>query len=179
MPIDLFDVRARIERTERAILVGDEVMVEEKYKQPFPFRCTGGHMFAANERPRVPDDALRGRFAVLDFPNVRPGPMQDKLLPEKLAAEAPMIASWAVHIAVLGVITRGRFVRPASAQALARSWANESDNVAAWAVETIAPGGDTEFVPTCSEVDINSTYRTYPLRGQGSCVRGHLRPKAE
>ncbi|MBC8425341.1 hypothetical protein H8E07_14570 [bacterium] len=139
----------------KAILVADEVMIEEKYKQPFPYRCTIGHLFAANEIPPVPDDALRERFAVLDFPNVVPGAMQDKLLPEKLAAEAPMIASWAVQIAALGVIARGRFVRPSSAAALARAWANQSDNVAAWAVETVAPGTDADFVAT---VDLYACY---------------------
>jgi P4 family phage/plasmid primase-like protien len=139
----------------KAILVGDEVMVEEKYKQPFPFRCTIGHMLAANELPRVPDDALRERFAVLDFPNVVPGPMQDNLLPDKLVAEAPMIASWAVQMAAWGVIARGRFDRPPSAAALARSWANESDNVDAWASESVVAGTDHDFVTT---VDLHAKY---------------------
>ena len=132
----------------KAILVGDEVMIEAKYEQPFPYRCTIGHLFAANEIPPVPDDALRERFVVLDFPNVVPGPMQDKLLPEKLATEAQMIASWAVHLAALGVIARGRFVRPPSAATLARAWANTSDSVLAWAEESIATGKDTDFVAT-------------------------------
>jgi P4 family phage/plasmid primase-like protien len=152
----------------KGLLVGDEVMVEEKYKTPFPFRCTCGHLFAANEVPHVPDDALRERFVVLDFPNVVPGPLQDKLLPDKLAAEAQAIASWAVQVAALGVIARGRFVRPPSAAALARGWANQSDNVAAWAVETVAPGTDADFVAT---VDLYASYTMW-------CVGRGEKPEA-
>jgi P4 family phage/plasmid primase-like protien len=132
----------------KALVVGDEVMVEEKYKTPFPFRCTIGHLFAANEVPHVPDDALRERFVLLDFPNVVPAAKQDRLLPEKIAAEAQAIASWAVHWAAKGVIARGRFDRPPSSATLMRSWASDSDSVVSWAAESIVAGGPTDFLST-------------------------------
>lgn len=143
---------ARLEATEKAkgLLVGDPVMVEEKYKTPFPFRCTIGHMFAANEVPLVADDALRERFALLDFPNVVPPAMQDKLLPDKIAGEVQAIASWAVQWAALGVVKRGGFVRPPSSAFLNRGWSMDSDSVESWAAEAIAPGGAGDFFPTAT-----------------------------
>ena len=134
----------------KALLVGDEVMVEEKYKQPFPFRCTCGHLFAANELPSVADEALRERFAVLDFLNVVPKAQQDKFLTDKLAAEAPMIASWAIQAAQAGVIVRGQFVRPPSSERLGQNWGMESDSVLAWASDEVAPGGDADFVSSAT-----------------------------
>ena len=130
----------------KALLVGDAVSVEVKFKTPFPYRCTIGHVFAANEIPQVPDAALRGRLAILYFPNVVPPERRDAQLPEKLAKEAQAIASWCVHKAARGVMTRGRFVRPPSSHQHAKSWTLESNRVAAWAEEAIE-ACDTSFLP--------------------------------
>ncbi len=130
----------------KALLVGDAVSVEVKFKTPFPYRCTIGHLFAANEIPQVPDAALRGRMAILHFPNVVPPERQDAQLPEKLAKEAQAIASWCIHKAARGVMTRGRFVRPPSSHQHAKSWTLESNRVAAWADESIE-ACDRSFVP--------------------------------
>ena len=157
----------------KAILVGDEVMVEEKYKKPFPFRCFIGHLFAANEVPRIPDDALRERFALLDFPNVVPPERQDKHLPDKIAAEAQAIASWAVHTAAAGVVARGRFIRPPSSDSLGAAWATDSDTVAAWASETITAGTDpSDFMSTA---ELHGTYTAWSVgRGERSIGRSEF-----
>ncbi len=148
---------AALKATEKAkgLLVGDPVNVEAKYRTPFPFRCTIGHMFAGNELPAIADDALRERFVVLDFPNVIPATQQDKYLPDKIAAEAQAIASCAIHMAAQGVVARGDFIRPTSSAGLSRGWAMASDNVASWAAASIEAGRDEDFKPTA---DLHAVY---------------------
>jgi len=156
----------------KGLLVGDEVMVEEKYKTPFPFRCTCGHLFAANEVPHIPDDALRERFVLLDFPNVVPPSKQDRQLPDKIAAEAQAIASWAVQMARRGVVPRGRFDRPPSSATLMRSWAFDSDSVASWVAESITDGGPDDFLPTA---ELHERYVWWcGLRGERAVARAEF-----
>jgi putative DNA primase/helicase len=156
----------------KGLLVGDEVMIEEKYKPAFPFRCTIAHLFAANEVPLIPDDALRERFVLLDFPNVVPDAKKDRLLPEKIAAEAQAIASWAIHCAKRGVVARGRFIRPPSSATLMRSWGMDSDSVAAWASETISAGAPSDFVSTA---DLYANYGAWcGARGEKTVARAEF-----
>jgi len=130
----------------KGLLVGDEIMVEQKYKQPFPFRCKIGHVLAGNEAPPIKDPALRDRFVFIDFPNVVPLTRQNKHLTDELLEEIPSIASWAMHTAARGVVARGHFVRPSSSARFAKEWAAQSDNVGEWASLTIAPGTHNEFM---------------------------------
>ena len=143
---------ARVSATEKAkaVLVGDEVQVEQKYRDPFPCSFTQGHVFAANELPEVEDSALRERLALLSCMNVVLEEEQDRELPERLAEERALIASLAIHVATQGVIARGRFVRPPSSETQESEWTTTSDTVAAWASATVGPGRDDEFARTSS-----------------------------
>ena len=160
----------RSEATEKAkaLLVGDAVEVEKKYKTPFPFRCTIGHLFAGNALPPIVDPALRDRFVVIDFPNAVHVDRQDPMLTDKLLSEVPMIASMAIHAAADGVVRRARFVRPPSSKVLARGWEKESDNVASWATAAIMPGSDEDFVRTA---DLYFAYTQWCVRSGEQSVK--------
>lgn len=138
--------RAGVKASERAkaLLVGDRVMFERKYMDPFEARSGAGHIYAANELPKIADSALRDRFVVIDCPNVVAEEDKDRGLAERLALEAPEIASFALHAAARGVLRRGRFLRPSSSVEQGRRWAAEIDCVAEWAEDYIEPGSTFE-----------------------------------
>lgn len=131
----------------KAILSGDTVGCRQPAGRVFDWRPTCAHAFACNELPPTLDPALSGRFVVLDCPNVVPADRQDKRLPERIAAEAPLVARAAIRAAE-GVLQRGYVERPASAAEASERWAMESDPVRAWAVETLRPSPEATIAAT-------------------------------
>ena len=156
----------------KAILVGDPVPYERKYRDPDQFCCFVGHLFAANALPSSRDPALRDRFVLIEFPNVVPPHLQDRGLMERLLAEVPSVASAAIYAARDGVVKRGSFARPPSSKVLARRWAQESDNVAWWVEGTFADEGEPSFVLTAQ---LHSMYRRWcEERGEKPVAAGTL-----
>jgi len=124
--------------TAKAVLAGDAVTANPKYKSPFTVVSRCAHIFAANKIPPSLDPALRERFVPLSCPHVVPIERQDRELKARLEEGAPQLASAAL-VAVERLLRRGHFIRPATAVADSEQWAEDSDPVMAWAREHIEP----------------------------------------
>jgi len=118
--------------TAKAVMAGDPIELNRKYKDPLMVMIKAGHIIAANCLPPGTDDALRRRLVLLDCPNIVPDDMQDPDLADKLHAERAGIA----HRAILGLDRlrkRGAFKRPRSAKLMQSFWRWAADPVAFWA----------------------------------------------
>lgn len=131
----------------KAILSGDTVSCRHPSGRVYEWTPRCANIFAANDLPPSRDNALMERFCVLDFHNVVLPHQKDSDLPEKLAAEAPLIAFHALaHLQVL--LERGHMLKPESSQTMASQWAIESNTVHMWAdehlevSESLTPSGE-------------------------------------
>ena len=121
----------------KALLSGDPVSIERKYKDAFAFRCRCGHFFAGNEMPEVVDPALLGRLVVVDCPNVVPEAKQVKGLAEAIVRdEVAQIAAMAIRAFSRGPLKTGVITRP-DTSSVWDDGNNEDDPVRAWAEERI------------------------------------------
>jgi len=84
----------------KSLVSGESLLVEKKYKDPFPFRNKAKMFLAANGFPRVRDEseAVWDRIVLLSYPNQIPENEMDPFLQEKLALEYPGILNWALKI---------------------------------------------------------------------------------
>ena len=84
----------------KALVSGETVMVEKKFKDPMPYRNTAKLFFGANGFPRVSDEseAVWDRLTILSFPNSCPEDKADHDLGRKIDKERSGILNWALKI---------------------------------------------------------------------------------
>lgn len=143
------DVPPQVEAasTFKKALSGEPIMAAEKFKKPFTFAPTCGHLFSCNQLPAV-DDLSHGfwrRWVVLEFKRRFDDAACDRGLVDKIvAAEMPGVAAWALAGAHR-LLLQGDYTKvPSSDVALGR-WAEASDPVRAWLVECTQPCNDREL----------------------------------
>lgn len=84
----------------KALVSGESIMVEKKFRDPFLYRNTSKLFFAANGFPHIQDEseAVWDRLVLLSFPNSCPDAQADHDLSLKLETEKQGILMWAVKI---------------------------------------------------------------------------------
>jgi putative DNA primase/helicase len=85
----------------KALVSGDSLTIEEKFKKPFSFRNRAKFFFSANVLPKVSDNtrAFYRRLVIINFPRTFDESTADPTLPEKLTNEKELsgILNWALE----------------------------------------------------------------------------------
>lgn len=142
----------------KGIITGDALTVEHKYQDPFDFYPRAGHIFAANDLPRVAatDDAFWRRWLVLPFSNrfTPPGePGADRIrgLEDKIAAdELPGVVAGMVD-AGRRVLRRNGYTVPPSVDAAKDYWRYQSNPIQQFLVEET-----TNYTPKGPQYDTSA-----------------------
>lgn len=114
-------------------LTGDEVLSARFMRQDFfQFRQTQKHVICGNYRPRLKggDSAMQRRMVLVPFDACFEGKAQDKLLPEKLKAEAPAILQWMINGAVSWA--QQGLVIPERIKSASNEYMQAMDDLAEW-----------------------------------------------
>lgn len=114
----------------KAIITGDEVSSEQKYKDPTTIHSPATHFFAANELPETSDlsDGFFRRFAILLFDRKFKDEEKDEDMPEKLLKDRSGIANLAIK-SMLAMVERGHYTMPPSSHECTRKWREDNDQV--------------------------------------------------
>jgi putative DNA primase/helicase len=123
----------------------DPVNVERKFLESLPnHRLKTRITMAANELPELPDHAgaMEARLNIIDFQESFVG-REDFDLRDKLIAEAPGIALWALR-GLQHLRTNGRFTLPESSKESLREWRRTTSPMAAFLEECCTERADTE-----------------------------------
>lgn len=115
----------------KALVAGDQIQAEFKHGQPFVFRPTAAHVFAANTLPTVSDssEGFWRRWLVVEFnrtftkADAKPG-LAEEIIEEELG----LIASWLIDAAA-SVWKRRYFSETDELAARRRAWRGESDAI--------------------------------------------------
>lgn len=96
---DMSDMDRVEESMLKAIVSGDLVQVDRKYRDPMQFRPTAKLLFSTNTLPRFTDvtQGLWRRLIVLPFTYTVPAAQVDNHLMQKLRKELPAILIWALE----------------------------------------------------------------------------------
>lgn len=140
----------------KAILSGDPVMCRRMRENWFQLISRCAHALACNDLPQSRDPALLGRFAPIPCRNVVPDEKKDRDLVDKLNAEAPLIARYALS-RLPAVLARGHLIRPPSSLESSVEWGMESDPVASWAAESV----ERHTEPLIGSTDLYNNFRSW------------------
>ena len=129
----------------KAIVSGDLIEAERKYKPSFTFRPTVRLIAATNHLPRLLDhsDGFTRRAVIISFNRQFAEHEKDVGLENKLIAELSGILAWAVQ-GLRSLRVRSRFEIPESSIAALTQYRQESDPVALFAgekLEQVESGG--------------------------------------
>lgn len=129
----------------KAIVSGDLVEAERKYKPSFSFRPTVRLIAATNHLPRLLDhsDGFNRRAVIIGFNRQFGEDEKDVALQGRLESELPGILAWAVQ-GLINLRERTRFVIPESSLAALMLYRKESDPAALFAnekLEQVESGG--------------------------------------
>lgn len=108
------DIEQISEEKLKAIVGGDQVEVEEKYKKPYYTKVTGKHIFSTNHLPRFRDRTLGlwRKMSVIEFGVYIKDSEKDERLKNKIIDnELPGVFLWAVQ-GLVRLIQRGKFNEP-------------------------------------------------------------------
>ncbi len=124
----------------KAIVSGDLVEAERKFKPSFSFRPNVRLIAATNHLPRLLDhsDGFNRRAVILGFNRQFSEQEKDVELESKLTGELSGILTWAVE-GLRNLRTRARFDIPESSVATLSQYRQESDPVALFVVEKLEP----------------------------------------
>ena len=158
----------------KAIMTGDPIEINRKYQDPVVVECRSGHIFAANELPRVTDrsEGFFRRFAMVTFNRVfTTGVDADATLPARLALETTGIMAWAVR-GYQRLRVRGHVLPPPSHAAAIETWKTQSGSELAFiSAEVEATTDPNRAVP--AQV-IYDAYRLW-CGDQGLCPVSQIR----
>lgn len=124
----------------KALVSGDELMAEPKYRDPFKFKPTAGHLFAANKLPTTAD-ATRGfwrKVEVIAFNRqFDDSPRRQLGLAEQIIeAELQGVLTWAVTGAHR-LVQQGRYTAVPSSADVKAKWKRESNSVELFGEEAL------------------------------------------
>lgn len=143
----------------KAIISGDNIEAEPKYKAPYTFAPSAGHIFTVNpgQLPTVPeaDGPFWGRFLCVPVERVfRDTAEQDKGIAEHIIAhEIHIVVAFALKCAV-ACLKRGRFTKCEAGEAVIAEWKDGVNPVAQFLAEraTAFEGQAVHLAPTLAEV---------------------------
>jgi putative DNA primase/helicase len=121
----------------KALISGDRVFAEDKFKDPFFFRCTARLLFSCNELPANYVDRSEGffrRLLIIPFTNQIEQDKVDPHLFEKLIEEVDGIVQWALIGLHRLIENNFQFSHSDSSERLLHQYRKESNNVI-WFVE--------------------------------------------
>jgi len=125
----------------KQIVAGDEVTVQNKFKDPFRAKMTAGHVFAANELPHSRDlsDGFWRRFLVLSLEQRFDNRTDvDTRLPDTLVEqESGGIAAWCLKHAARLEKQRGAFTLPTTSVKKKNEWQAASNPIQQFAEEVL------------------------------------------
>lgn len=127
---------------------GDSFYVDRKNKKPLrSHRFHTKFTISTNELPELPDNAgaLAARLLILDFKQSFEGEKMDTTLKEKVVAEAPGIAIWALE-GLRRLRENGKFTMPQDSIASLQEWRAATMPVAGFVEECCDTGDDEEAV---------------------------------
>lgn len=93
------ETRSRIQSAAlKAVISGDLIQADQKYKDPIIFRPIAKHIFSANSLPNLTDQSygMMRRLIIVRFNQTFKNEHEDKELETKLTAELPGILNWAL-----------------------------------------------------------------------------------
>lgn len=129
----------------KAIISGDAIDARHIRQDPFSFRPTAGHFFAANRLPATNDssDGFWRRLIVIRFGRrFAPAEQNPRLATEIVEAERPGIIRWMLDGAHRLLATNA-YTEPASAAEELEKWRLSSNSVATFVTERVTRGGWT------------------------------------
>jgi putative DNA primase/helicase len=152
----------------KAIVSGDRVLAEDKFKDPFFFRCTARLLFSCNELPPNYVDRSDGffrRLIIIPFVNQIPSDQVDPHLFDKLTKEVDGIVQWALIGLHRLMENNFQFSHSNSSERLLQQYRKESNNVI-W------------FVEEYCVLDLNATIRGKDLYQfyKNKCLENNKQP---
>jgi P4 family phage/plasmid primase-like protien len=145
----------------KAIMTGDPIEINVKYRDPITYAPVSGHIFAANSLPKVTDrsDGFFRRFVMIKFNrSFKDGVDADTSLPDKLKLEIPGIVAWAVR-GYQRLKERGHLVPPISHDDAILSWKEESSSELSFLTEKVE--AETEEGRMMTSQDVYNAYRIF------------------
>ncbi len=143
----------------KAMVCGDPITAEAKYKDPFEYNPVATLWLAANEFPSIGGGgsmAFFRRAIVIPFNRVFLDEEQDTGLKEELEAELPGILNMALR-GLARLITRDGFDEPESCQAATKEWQMEANHVLAFVEECCQIDSDAQIASR----DLYEAYRRW------------------
>lgn len=156
---EIYRTELRETETLKAVISGDAITAEAKYRPVFRFIPRVSCVFAANTLPVVTDqtEGLWRKLIVLPFEAYIPTEEQDDTLGDRLLRlEREGICAWAVAGA-MRVLSRNQIKEPSSSVALKAQWRMESDQVQVFLASCVMEGWT-------SAIDLYSQYRGWAIQ---------------
>ncbi|MFB5165975.1 phage/plasmid primase, P4 family, partial [Parageobacillus toebii] len=152
----------------KALVSGDRIIAEDKFRDPFFFRCTARLLFSCNELPANYVDRSEGffrRLLIIPFTNQIEQDKVDPHLFEKLIEEVDGIVQWALIGLHRLMENNFQFSHSDSSERLLQHYRKESNNVI-W------------FVEEYCVLDLNATIRGKDLYQfyKNKCLENNKQP---
>jgi P4 family phage/plasmid primase-like protien len=143
----------------KAVISGDNIDAEAKYKAPYTFAPSAGHIFTVNpgQLPTVPeaDGPFWDRFLCVPFERVfRDTDEQNRgLADEIIAEEIHIVVAHAISCAV-AAIKRGKFTKCDAGEAVLSEWKDGVNPLSQFLAERTAPfeGSSARQAPSLGDV---------------------------
>ena len=133
----------------KALLGGDLIFSEQKFKNGFEFVNTCKLLFSANQLPATPDEsnAYFRRWLILDFPNTFEGDADDKNLLAKLTTEGELsgILNKAL-VALRELLKKGEFSGAQGTDELRERYLRMSDSTASFFMDCLEVSPEDEVI---------------------------------
>lgn len=119
----------------------EPLLINDKYKSAYMYIPTVKCMIATNRLPVITDrsEATYNRLLPIPFDNVIPKEKQDRRLPERLLAEMPGIAAWAVQGAKRLFERGGEWPVPARSKRLLDEYKRDQNQAGQFLAECCIP----------------------------------------
>jgi len=146
--------------TLKALISGDWIQADRKYKDPFSFSNSAVLIFSCNQLPEFQERtyAIQRRFVAIPFENIFKGTAADKTLFQKLIKPGELAGF--INRALRGYrrwLRKGKFSIPEGSREILRRHFENGDSVAMFVKERTYEISDSRV----SKVDLYSEYRNY------------------
>jgi len=145
----------------KALVSGDSLTVEEKFKKPFSFRNHAKFYFSANILPKVSDNTLAfyRRLIIINFPKTFDESSADPTLAEKLTRpeELSGILNWALEGLQRLIQNNFRFSYKKSVEEIQEIYTRSSDPVKAFLDEETIEDSEAYII----KQDLYEAYKEY------------------
>lgn len=164
----------------KAIVSGEPLLIDDKFKLPFMYQATAKHIIVANSLPVITDrsEGTFNRLLVIPFRRVFGDDEQDPQLDRKLLEEMPGILAWAVEGARDLVERDGGWFEAREAAAALATYRRDQNPVASFLEECCVQdvGAGTPLSQLVKQFNAwHRGSRRLSIRGFAELLRRHLR----